>query len=187
LHEKIKIFKNKIKNISLDDIISIDESSFDSHLGSNKGWSKKGDKKILIRTNKKIRYSVICSISNKKVFLTKLIKGSCNGKIFLNYIKELINKLPKKRTRYLLIDNAKIHHYGELKKFVNSKNNIEIIYNVPYMPEYNPIERVFSEAKNNFNKLNTNDKNFYANIQKSFNMIKKDNLRKYFIKSLTFQ
>ncbi|AYV83338.1 MAG: hypothetical protein Hyperionvirus6_19 [Hyperionvirus sp.] len=42
------------------------------------------------------------------------------------------------------MDNARIHHYTKLKEYLgNNDMQDKIIYNVPYHPEYNPIEYIF--------------------------------------------
>jgi len=45
-----------------------------------------------------------------------------------------------------LMDNARIHHSRLLKEYKNEKD-LKIIYNVPYNPNTNPIEHVFSTIK----------------------------------------
>ena len=73
-----KTFRRKIKRTGINKVISIDESSFDTHIHNNYGWSKKGEDIKIIKKNKRIRYSVISGVSNDKVILTKIIKGSIN-------------------------------------------------------------------------------------------------------------
>ncbi len=40
------------------------------------------------------------------------------------------------------MDNARIRHNKILKEYMMN-NNINSIYNIPYSPEYNPIEKIF--------------------------------------------
>jgi len=180
----INEFKNKIANIDINNIISIDETSIDTHICHNYGWSKKGA--IIVKTNTKqrIRYTVICAITNKNILHTQIIKGSCNGEQFKNFIIDVINKLSKKRKHYFLLDNAKIHHYTKLKEFINGKTFTEFIYNVPYMPEFNPIEFVFNEVKHTLKKNNITNLNILKNINKAFKNVNKYNLLKYYKNSL---
>ena len=144
---QIKIFKKQPKGIPYENIISLDETSTDTHLKYSLGWSKKGSKKQIPLINKKIRYTMITSISNKKIIHNKIIKNSCNGDIFFDYIKELIKKLPKDKHWFIILDNASIHHYKIIKEYINNINNVSFIYNVPYSPETNPIEHVFNDFK----------------------------------------
>ncbi len=101
-------------------------------------------------------------------------------------MKELLNKISKNINWNIIIDNARIHHYLKFKKFINKHNNIKIIYNVPYSPESNPIEQVFSEVKNIIKNKSITNKNIINIITNSFNSIKKRNLNKYFIKSINY-
>jgi hypothetical protein len=95
-------------------IISIDETSIDTHIHHTFGWSKSGKKNTTQKNNKRIRYSTISAIGINKVIHTKIIKGSCNAETFLKFIKELLAKLSSNQKWSLLMDNARIHYY---KKF----------------------------------------------------------------------
>lgn len=180
-NREIRQLRNKLKNVSISDIISIDETSVDTHIGNTYGWSKKGIKINKIKKNLCKRYTVICAISNNKVIHTKVISNSANGEIFLSFIKELLEKIND--NKYLLLDNACIHHYRKLKEFISTKENIKLVYNVPYSPEYNPIEYVFNEFKSKLKKCIITNKNILTKINKSFK-IKSCNLKAYFRKSL---
>lgn len=63
---EIKQLQNNLKNINKNDIISIDETSVDTHIGNNYGWSKKGVKITNIKKEIRKRYTIICAISNQK-------------------------------------------------------------------------------------------------------------------------
>ena len=62
-------------------------------------------------------------------------------------------------------------------------DNLKMVYNVPYCPQFNPIEYVFNECKQKIKRCNLTNKNIIAKIKNSFK-IKKSNLQKYFKKSL---
>jgi hypothetical protein len=86
----------------------------------------------------------------------------------------------------LLIDNARIHYYWKFKNYINKCGNINIIYNVPYSPESNPIEKVFKEIKNNLKNESINNHNIERKIIRSFNIVKNENIINYFKKSINF-
>jgi len=182
----IKAFRNHVKDIPIENIISIDETSIDTHIENNKGWSKRGVKLTSIKTYKRIRYTVISSVGFNKVIHNEIIKGSCNGDIFLDFIKGVIKKLPKTTNWGFILDNARIHHYKKLKEYLNKVDNVKIIYNVPYSPESNPIEKVFNEIKNTLKNIPINEGNIIKEINRSFLCIKKENLNNYFKKSINF-
>ena len=188
-NKEIEFFKDKVENILINSgmefIISLDESSMDSHICNNSGWSKRGNKINNVIKHPKIRYTLILAISCKKIIHKKIIKGSANGEIFLEFIKELVKKLRTKHNNYILLDNARIHHYKKVKEFINTKPNIDCIYNIPYTPETNPIERVFNDVKQNLKNKAINNYNFVDEIQKSLRVINKNNkFEEYFNKSL---
>jgi len=69
---------------------------------------------------------------------------------------------------------------------MNTIKNIEIIYNVPYSPEYNPIERMFLIIKNKIKKANYTNKNMKTKIINILNRINKKLLNKFYKKSFEF-
>ena len=183
---QIKIFKKQLKGIPYENIISLDETSTDTHLKYSLGWSKKGSKKQIPLTNKKIRYTMITSISNKKIIHNKIIKNSCNGDIFFDYIKELVKKLPKDKHWFIILDNARIHHYKIIKEYISNINNVSFIYNVPYSPETNPIEHVFNDFKRILKNTKYDNTNIITKINECIKLIKTKNFINYFINSLTY-
>lgn len=185
IKKKIKQLSKEINLIGKDKIISIDESSFDTHINSYYGWNKKGIQLIVNKIQQRIRYSVISAVSNRKVINTKIIKGSVNSEIFIDFIKEVINKI--KDNNVLFMDNARIHHSKIFTEYMKTVKN-KILYNVPYCSELNPIEMVFSKVKSIVHKKdnNENSQKLQNNIKNGFNKITQENLKRYYDKSLTF-
>jgi len=180
----VRKFLKTIKEIPLNKIISIDESHFNNEITSNYGWSIKGKqifKKIYIKIKK--RYTLICAVSNKKVVHYKIIDGSSNAIIFKNFLEELNNKTSN--NKYLLLDNARIHHSKIVKEYMEHISH-KLIYNAPYSPEYNPIEKVFSKIKTLVRQKSNNGipKKLQNNIKYSLKKITSSDLTNYFNKSL---
>lgn len=141
---------NSIKKIN-NNYINVDETSIELNSKPNKGYSLKGKPCIVQKINKRKRYSLITSINNNRVTNFKIVDGSVNGEIF----KEFIEEIHKRHRKTILMDNAKIHHYKNLKKYVE-RNKIDIIYNVPYCPEYAPIEYYHNTMKNKIYQMDIN-------------------------------
>ena len=155
---------------------------FDTNIIHNYAWCKKGSSivKTIGATYK--RLTVICAISNKKILYYKIINGSANSKLFLNFLKNIPNIINKT----LFMDNASIHHSKIVKKYT-SDNNINNLFNVPYSPEYNPIELMFSKHKKIVKDMFPNNSIdlLQKNIIKAFQFITSNNLFKFFIHSLS--
>lgn len=170
----------------MNQIISIDETSIDTHIEHNYGWSKSGKRIIITKSNTRIRYTIITATGYDSILHYKIIKGSCNGETFVTFIKELINKLSRAIEWNIIIDNARIHHYCKFKKYIAKIDNTKIIYNIPYSPETNPIEKVFNDVKKYLKDRRINNLNIIKEIIKSFSTIKKQNINEYFNNSINF-
>lgn len=180
--DKLKIkkesLKKEIKCISNNKIISIDEVSFDTNICHNYAWSLKGIKivKTIGATYK--RLTMICAISNKKILHYKIVNNSANSEIFLDFLKHI----PNIKNKYLFLDNACIHHSKIVSAYVKEKN-IHLLFNVPYCPEYNPIEIMFSKLKQCVKNLNNNSNlpDLKTNIINSLKYITPNNLHNFFV------
>lgn len=177
------IFRRNVGRIKQNKIISIDEVSFDTHMTNDYAWSKIGTRIELKHDNTRIRFTAICAVSNKQIIHIKLIRGSAKSNDFLEFIKELIAKLGNK-LYYLLLDNARIHN---CKLIINHilTTKYKLIFNPPYSPQYNPIERVFSKVKCLLRKMdNRIPEKLCDNVTKCFNLITESDLISFFNYSL---
>ena len=128
----------------------IDETSFCIDDIFNYGYSKKGKEilKITKHSRNKERFTLLSSIS-KNTIRYRILKGSVNSEIYLKFISD--NKEDFKN-RNIVQDNARIHHSKIVKNYC-LENNIKMIYNPPYSPEFNPIELIFNKVKTEYKKL----------------------------------
>ncbi len=75
---------------------------------------------------------------------------------------------------YFFIDNAKIHNSRVTKNFFD---NLNIIYNIPYSCDMNPIENVFGIVKAKFRNLNImSNQEILSKILSSFGSISSINI-----------
>jgi len=183
LKQKRKDFEEVLKTIDVNKIISIDETSIDTTLIPKYGWSIKG-KKVEADVNSAIkRCTLICALSNTKVIHYEIIKGTTNAETFKNFIINLMNKITN--GMYLLLDNARIHHSRIVKDYTEQTEN-KLLYSVPYSPDYNPIENIFSIIKNEIRKKNftTSKAKLDILIKNSINKITETHLTNCFNRSM---
>ena len=93
------------------------------------------------------------------------------------------HKIKNKKVN-ILLDNARIHHSKYLKE--NVSDNINFIYNIPYTPEFNPIEQMFSKLKYLLRKSNLTNNNIIKKIDLSLDKINSNDLNGYFRNSFKF-
>jgi len=61
---------------------------------------------------------------------------------------ELKQKFAEKKI-CLVMDNVRLHHCKEIKTYL-IENDISVLYTVPYLRDFNPIETIFSLIKKIF-------------------------------------
>ena len=81
----------------------------------------------------------------------QVYKDSVNVQKFKQYLQELRAKNGDEKIA-LFLDNLSAHR-SEKSKAEAAKLGFRFIFNVPYSPEYNPIEFVFSKVKQRFRTL----------------------------------
>src|SRR5665647_3684568 len=155
-------------------------------MNHNFAWAPKGTNINVAKKNRYVRYTVTAAISNKKIIHLKIIRGSANAETFRLFLDETIGKLNNAINYKFLLDNARIHHSHIVRNYINTKNNINLVFNIPYTPETNPIENIFSVAKNNIKGKPLNNNNFQNKINASFNKIKVSAFKNCFTKSLDY-
>ena len=108
--------------------------------------------------------SLLCGISKEKgIDHFRIFDFSVNIDKFLEYLIGLREAHGDAKV-CIFMDNLSVHT-SERAKAAMREHGFRYIYNVPYSPEYNPIEMTFSEIKTNFRKLRT--KKFTGLIQDS--------------------
>lgn len=167
----------KVKTISNNKIVSIDEVSFDTNIIHKYGWSQKNSPIIKQIGATYKRLTMICAITNKKVIHYDILNGSANAEHFKKFIKNI----PNVKNKYLFLDNARIHHSKIVQEYVTN-NKLNFLFNVPYSPEFNPIEFMFSKLKRNIRNYSNNDQlsTLISNIKSSINKVTSCDLTNYF-------
>jgi transposase len=178
--ERVNKLKEQVKNIKEDNIISIDESHFVTNMTNNYGYNYKGSR-VTFEQKKytKKTCSLILGISNKKIIHSCIKTSTVKSDDFFDFIVELIDKL-EGINHTLLMDNSSIHKTKLLKDYIESKNH-NILFNVPYNPETNPIEMVFHKIKSLVRlKPNNLSDDLNNSINESIECITSNDLGGYF-------
>jgi transposase len=178
-------FKKAVKNIKKDidkcnnDFTAIDETAVYLGSANNYGWSKKGDRcKINSSFNKSNKYSLCQAISKKSFIASEMIKGSYNTKKFNMFIEDKV--IPNMDNNVLFMDGCTIHKSKELSEKLKENNIIQLI-NVPYSPQFNPIEYTFNTLKFRIKKENVTTKKQLENvIKKHVNDGNKNSFQNYY-------
>ena len=168
--KNVKLLKNHIDNIN-NQYVAIDEMAVYTNMYRSKGWSKIGTRFTIKRKLKKThKNTLISAISNEKPIAYKLLKGSANTEIFNKFIiDDVLPKISKGDT--LFMDNAKIHKSNILANYIRD-SDFHLLFNIPYSPEFNPIELFQNVIKSH---IKGNDIDNINDIQKAIDQ----HFRKY--------
>lgn len=97
--EQLENKKEVIKQLNVDNIISIDETSIVLSSKSSRGWSLKGTKCIVANSGKKIinkRFSLIMAVSNKKIIDFHIVNQAVSSKRLFKIHDEIKKKRQRK-------------------------------------------------------------------------------------------
>ena len=160
----VKILKKEIDNCN-NDFTAIDETAVYLGTSNTYGWAKKGTRcQIKSTFNRSNKYSLCQAISNKSVVGSALIKGSFNMVKYNSFVMDIV--VPNMTNSTILMDGATIHKSKDLFMKLNEKG-IKRVINVPYSPQFNPIEYTFNTLKRKIKNSNvTTLKQLEKTIQK---------------------
>ena len=165
-------------------IISVDECSIYLEMTPDYGWSIKNNPcEFLVKKKKYRRISVLIAINKYKMVDYMVKEGSINKFDYEKFIK----KITRNRNNVAILqDNAAIHT-SLLCKQLYKNNNINIIFNVPYMPEFNPVEYLNNKIKCYIKRCpNSTLKLLKDGLKLAISTITRKDTINFFNKSLTY-
>ncbi len=139
-------------------IIYIDESSFSNIKHNFKTWVHRNRKEFRTHPGRIKSVSLMLAVTMDKIIHYEINTNTNTSQDFLKFLQtlddiiELDNYLKSKKSEnllWILADNCKIHKTEEIRTFIR-KAKLNIIYIVPYSPQYNLVEFIFSVLKRRF-------------------------------------
>jgi transposase len=122
-----------------------DESGFEGDPIPRRVLCLKGARPIIPYTGSHIRSNVIGAVRPRDGKFVSLIMPYVDTEIFQIYINELHQYLDKSKRNIIILDNARWHITRRLNWGL-----LEVKYLPAYSPDFNPIERLWLDIKNNF-------------------------------------
>lgn len=136
------------------EFIFVDESTIKLNSSNFKCWRHYSEQ-IYFGKSDKSKINLLLAVTKNEIFHYELMSENTNSEKFLNFMKELNEKLKiKKDTKYIIImDNCTIHKTEELIKYYKEEK-INVLFNVQYCSYFNCIELCFRSLKKKlYNKL----------------------------------
>ena len=165
-------------------VVYIDETMFTRKTCPDKEWCLPNQNMAVdLAKLEEPTLALLCGVSKEKgVEHFQVFEHSVNVDKFTEYLDGLRAANPDAKIA-LFMDNLSAHTSERAKKAMRD-HGFRYIYNVPYSPDYNPIELVFSQIKSYFKALRA--KKFIGQLQdcheavvvKSVMKVKKGNVVK---------
>jgi transposase len=178
--DKKKFYKTIIDK-GIKDIISIDETGFYLNMSKNFGRCSKG--KRCYRTVHKypyVKFNFICAIKYGKVIGYELYPKQNSGIDAVKFNNFYNTHIKNKYEDHLIIlDNARFHKSPEVINNIKGSKN-KVIFSLPYNPNLNPIENLFSQLKNHVRNESPTD---YDTLKKEIKEIIKNKISSTHIKN----
>lgn len=123
-----------------------DETGCQNETNYVRGYAPKGQTPTMPVGNEHIRINMISSVTNQGKLRFMFYRGSMNAKVFLKFIKRLIQGSDKKI--FLIVDNMRTHHANMIREWLKEhKAEIELFFLPPYSPQHNPDEYLNGNLK----------------------------------------
>ena len=107
-------------------------------------WSVKGKQPLIpCKQRRRERQTVMGSynIHNGKITISFHQRG--NYQSFKRHLKKVLYDYRDAEKIIMIVDNVRFHHAKLLKRWLEDKPKLELMYLPPYSPDLNPIERAW--------------------------------------------
>jgi len=180
IKKELKVFYKEISKYSIDDIISIDETSLNTDETRKYCYEDIG-KRCVIKTTDQVvfkKYTGIFAISSKGVIGYEIYdKGGIDSERLIKFLEKFVTS--KYRNKLIVLDNASSHRNKNVKDKILENNHL--LYSVPYQHYTNVIEGFFSVLKNKLQKEKEIGLNaLKRNIRKSLRIIPSTTYKKLY-------
>ncbi|WP_339042166.1 IS630 family transposase [Candidatus Lariskella endosymbiont of Hedychridium roseum] len=144
-------FIEKIKTITRDKIVYLDESGIEDNACKGYGCSILGERCYGEKVYQhKTRISMIAGLCNCNLIAPVIFEGNCNKEVFEAYIREMLIK-ELKPGQTVVMDNINFHKNPKVKELIESVG-CYILFLPTYSPDLNPIEHYWFKIKNEIRK-----------------------------------
>ena len=157
-------------------IIYIDESTINNK-NNNFRCFRKSDENIYFNIENTKKLNLIMAIDNSSVIYFEINYETTTQESFLKFMENFVKTIKEKKiVKYVIVmDNSSCHKTEKLISFYY-KNKINILFNTPYISQWNSIELAFRAIKRDYyQKLFSNIellKNYGINIINSEDFLK---------------
>ena len=145
-------------------MVFVDESGIDTYLYRKNCRAPKGKQVHEAISGRKFeRCSIVAGKCGQKILAPFGYYGTCNSKLFLKWVKEML--VPNlKKNQIVIMDNASIHKSPKIREEIE-KAGCRLVYQPAYSPDLNPIEHFWALLKKKIGALKQKFESIFDAIQ----------------------
>ena len=141
------------RNIDPERVVSVDETSFYFDMKPGYGYCHRSHRLACkVSPGGRTRWTLIMAVSNERMVGWKLIRGSANGAVYADFIRNLNTD----ERDVILMDNASIHKTAAVMDVFEDRD-LTPCFLPPYTPSFQPVEHCFFVIKNAYRRTDVVD------------------------------
>jgi transposase len=130
-------------------VLWLDEMGVGSDAAAGRSWAPVGQTPVIKRTGKRFRVNMISAISNQGMLRFRLVVGTFNGPVFIDFLGRLLRDCGEGKV-HLIVDGHPVHRAKLVSAWVaGHAERIELHVLPGYSPELNPVELLNHDVKAN--------------------------------------
>jgi transposase len=167
-------------NLDIGRLFFIDECGTNTKMARSRGRSRRGERcRAAIPHGHWKTTTLVAALTTSGIAAPMILDGAMDGDMFCAYITHILLK-ELRPGDVVIMDNLPAHKVGAVREIIEGAG-VKLIYLPPYSPDFNPIEKAFSQIKAYLKKVaaRTKEKLDQA-IAKAIDIVSAQNAINYF-------
>jgi transposase len=142
-----KAFLQLLEGKARDSLVFVDESGISAREDYPYGWCDRSERFYALKSGRrKPRVSIVAALRGENSISPLTFEGAGNRNLFESWVEQQL--LPVlKAGQIVILDNPSFQKGGRIEELIKSAG-CDLLYLLPYSPDFNPIERCWAKLKN---------------------------------------
>lgn len=167
-------------DLEVERLFFIDECGTNTKMARTRGRSKRGERcRAAIPHGHWKTTTLVAALSTSGIVAPMILDGAMDGEMFTAYVTHILLKEIRPGD-VVIMDNLPAHKVAAVRETIEDAG-ARLIYLPPYSPDFNPIEKAFSQIKAYLKKAAARTKEkLDQEIAKAIDTVSKQNAINYF-------
>ena len=167
-------------DLDIERLFFLDECGTNTKMARTRGRSKRGERcRAAVPHGHWKTTTLVAALSTSGIVAPMVLDGAMDGDMFTAYVTHILLK-EMRPGDVVIMDNLPAHKVAAVRQIIE-RAGVSLIYLPPYSPDFNPIEKAFSQIKAYLKKIaaRTKEKLDQA-IANAIDTVSPQNAVKYF-------